>query len=232
MIYTFLKISSREDASLDRYWIDPSGIEYYVDGFNGTHMQWIFSNLDVLQPEQRDVVEKSGLDVAKSERFAERLYELGWVRISENVVLMGSDREMPALTTFIKRHSNDSNLDVSPDKKITIIKMNPETHEKISIENILSKYGNNSLQLAASFGRISSKDAVKDTQNYWTKAKNKDFNKYYRKLRRNKKRRANYIPNPDTKVPQPLKRNWDYTGENWIDKIQRIKKRKENLNTI
>lgn len=226
MIYTFIKISGREDASLDRYWIDPSGKEYYVDGYKGTHMMWIFDNLSFLQPKEQQEISRLGLNAQTIEKFAGVLYKLGWIRISENVVLMQDNREMEFLADFLARHEHDQNLDVSPAKKITIIKMNPETHEKISIEKIMKKYRGKSLQLAASFDKMSSRDAVKDIINYWDKAKNKDFSKYWRRLK--KKKKANYIPNPGVKVEQPLKKNFDYTGESWIDKIKKRRKKRDH----
>jgi hypothetical protein len=237
MLYTLLKISGREDTSLDRYWIDPSGKELYVDGFKGTHMMWIFDNLEVLQQKEREEIARLGLTEGTIERFAGVLYELGWVRISENVVLMQDERGMKHLADFIAQHKRDANLNVGKDKLVTLITMSPETHSKISIGQILNKYKPKTMQLAASFGKMSSRDAVKDTINYWDKAKNKDFSKYWRKLK--KKKKANYIHNPDTKVPQPLKRNYDY-GEipnyvdrlRWFNKKERAKKRKADLNTI
>jgi hypothetical protein len=237
MQYTLLKISGREDASLDRYWIDPSGKEYYVNGFKGTHMMWIYDNLELLQPKEREEIARLGLHEGTIEKFAGVLYELGWVRISENVVLLQSNNGMQHLADFIARHKKDPNLNVDKDRFVTIITMSPESHSRMSIGKIMDKYKPKSMQLAASFGKISSRDAVKDTINYWDKAKNKDFSKYWRKLK--KKKKANYIPNPDTKVPQPLKRNYDY-GEipnyvdrlRWFNKKERAKKRRADLDTL
>ena len=237
MIYTFVKQASKDDASLDRYWIDPSGIEYYVNGFKGTHMMWIFDNLEVLQQKERDEIAKLQLTPATIERFAGVLYELGWVRISENVALMEGEKEMPRFANFLVKHKNDPNMVLDGNKKITIIHMSPETHESMTVAQIVKKYGSKTMNIKAAFDKISSRDAVKDTIEYWDKAKNKDFSKYWRKLK--KKKKANYIPNPDTKVPQPLKRNYDY-GEipNYVDRIkwhlrkERRKKRKASLDTI
>jgi len=39
---------------------------------------------------------------------------------------------------------------------------------------------------------LSSRDAVKDTINYWDKAKNKDFSKYWRQLKKKKKKKASF----------------------------------------
>ena len=238
MLYTFIRQSFKDDVSLDRYWIDPTGKEYYVDGFKGTHMMWIYDNLWVLQQKEQDEIARLGLTERDIEKFAGVLYELGWVRISENVVLLHDDGGLRLLADFLLRHKNDSNLSFDNKKRVTILTMNPETHSRLQVGEILKKYSNKPLQLAASFDKISTRDAVKDTQNYWKQMKSPAFNKYWRKLKRNKKK-ANYIPNPNTKVPQPLKRNYDY-GEipnyvdriKWFNKKQRNKKRKANLDTI
>jgi len=84
--------------------------------------------------------------------------------------------------------------------------------------------------------KLSSRDAVEDTIKYWDKAKNKDFSKYYRLLKKNKKK-ANYIPNPKSTMQNPIKKNYDY-GEspNWIDRVKNRqksrKKRKGSINSI
>jgi hypothetical protein len=234
-----MKICGREDVALDRYWLDPSGNEYYVNGFKGTHMAWIFDNQHVLPPEQKEEIIRLGLEPDTMEKFAGVLYRLGWIRISENVVLMEDDRGMYLLASFLKKHSKDANIDMAKTKKVSVISMKNPPMKKMSVSQILRKYGKSSLQLAASFGKMSSRDAVKDTIRYWDKAKNKDFSKYWRKLRRNKKKKANYIPNPKTTVEQPLKKNYDY-GEipnyvdrlRWFNKKQRTKKRKADLDTI
>jgi len=232
MIYTFIKISSRgDDASLDRYWIDPSGAEHYVGSFTGTHMMWIFDNQEVLQPEEIEEISNLGLTRSNIERFAGVLYKLGWVRVSENVALMQGLQGVKLLAGFIKKHKSDPNMDVAGAKKIAILTMTPEMHVRMSIAQILRKYGGDALGLVANLNKTSSRDAVKDTINYWDKAKNKDFSKYWRQLKKRKKK-ANFIPNPDTTVPQPLKRNYDY-GEipNYIDRVKwHTKKQKRNRN--
>jgi hypothetical protein len=239
MLQTFIRKAAQDDASLDRYWVSPRGIEYHVNGYKGTHMQWIFNNQDVLDQQQVDEIEKLGLEEKTIENFAGVMYELGWVRISENAVLMNGESEMTLLAGFIENHSADSNIKAQNNMKITVIQQSPEIHTKMSVGDIMKKYYKPKRKLAASFDKISSRDAVKDTIDYWDKAKNKDFSKYYRKLKKNKKKKANYIPNPDTKVPQPLKRNFD-CGEipnyvdrlKWHNKKERRENRKKNLNQI
>jgi hypothetical protein len=58
--------------------------------------------------------------------------------------------------------------------------------------------------------RISSRDAVKDTQEYWGKMHSKDFNKYWGKLKRNKKKKKTKA---SSNVPNPLRTNYDYSNE-------------------
>ena len=45
------------------------------------------------------------------------------------------------------------------------------------------------------------------------------------------KHTANYIPNPKSTMPSPIKRNFDYTSENWIDRVEyETKKRQKARN--
>ena len=72
--------------------------------------------------------------------------------------------------------------------------------------------------------KISSRDAVKDTIDYWDKAGNKDFSKYWRLLRKKKKKTKASVPNP-------IRQNYDYDGSNWIDRVknsQTMKKRQKS----
>jgi hypothetical protein len=241
MIYTLIKISAlaeAEKAKLDRYWVDPSGKEYYVGADKGTHMQWIFDNQQVIPQVAQDEIKSMGLTKKNIETYAAHLYELGWVRISESNVLMDDEGDMKTLAQFIRRHVGDANLVIDGDKKLQIFRVADNFSDAMSIKDILSKYSPSESRMGTKIDKISSRDAIKDTINYWDKAKNKDFSKYWRKLK--KKKKANYIPNPDTKVEQPLKRNYDY-GEipNYVDRLKWFNKkhtkrrnRKTNLDKI
>jgi hypothetical protein len=240
-------ISQLQPDKLDmgRYWINKYGEAFKVpDDIH--HGEWVIKQNEILNEKERRMARQLSGDVPS---FLAYLITEGWVRISGFVCEMYSDTQMPILAEFLERH----NLPV--DKEISVVHDQDNLLETMTIGDIVSRFGKDSggLESLGSVDRLhggaadnmpdnkfDSKDLKEGADHEMEHTDDRELAKeiakdhlvedpkYYEKV---KQIEANGVPNP-------LRKNYDYSdelnGPEWQNRVQKyrdlIHKKKEAPN--
>lgn len=163
--------------NMGRYWIDHFGEYFLVGSSDLEHGDWIKHRPHILS-------EQELLDVDKFKdnypAFMEELVRDGWIRVSGNLVEMYDDSGLPNLAIFLHSHIPAKHWN----EKIDIFMLKRDEVKTVTISDIIGHHFDDSMV------HVASKNAVEDTIRYWDMAKNKDFSKYWRQLRKKRRKRA------------------------------------------
>jgi len=164
------KISLRKDVDFGRFWISPRGEEYNPPS-TLSHGAWMEFHKNLLSPEERGL--------CGTPYFLPTLLSDGWIRISEHFIQIHSQKELPRVIEFLKKHTTKAQQNL----QCFLVTSEPEDMEGYSIGDIIS--GRMRKMLAA-------------------------------------------MEDPSSPVPNPLRRNYDYSSElggpEWQNRVKNYRK--------
>lgn len=172
------KPSMGKNFNMGRYWIDHFGEYFLVGSSEMEHGDWIKHRPHILSHQELEDAEKFKNNYPA---FMEELIRDGWIRISGDIAEMYNETGLHNLATFLHNEVPARKWN----NKIALVMMQKDAYKEVTIGDIIATYYgggfDSGLQKAA--------NAADDFINYWDKAKNKDFSRYWRLLRRKKRKK-------------------------------------------